>query len=384
MFPARRRKSTSLIEQLLAAPHSFSFQQAVRLLERALVYTPGKAEANQAVYGQVAHGQAFVNQSPYGLIGEFTPPANETLEFFTKPTLAFPENEIARIELSRKSDSGAIRAQANFIGLLGAMGVMPYHYTEFLLQRQKQKDESFAHFLDLFNHRIISLFYRAQTKYSLPLSIERSQLSQSRASESFAPTQALLSLVGMGTQKLNNRLGLSDHSLIYYGGLFVSQVRTASGLKRMLADYFGLRVEVEQFIGQWQELIADIRTRMGDRFNPQGQNARLGHSAMLGSRAWIAQGKIRIVIGPLNKQQLAIFAPGTKTFGVMNQLVQMYLGMEQDYEFIMVINRADLPKRMLMSAKQPPILGWSSWMMGDGSSAGASETVKITVSAKRN
>ena len=68
----------------------------------------------------------------------------------------------------------------------------------------------------------------------------------------------------------------------------------------------------------------------------------------------------------------------------MNQLVQMYLGMEQDYEFIMVINRADLPKRMLMSAKQPPILGWSSWMMGDGSSAGASETVKITVSAKRN
>ncbi len=369
MFPTRRRQRASLIEQLLAAPQDFSFLQTVRLVERALIYN---AETNTPA-GKSA---------TYGMVGEFTPPAKETLEFFTRPSLAFPEAESSRLELSRKSDSGAIRAQANFFGLLGTMGVMPYHYTEFLLQRQRQKDESFAHFLDLFNHRLLSLFYRAQTKYSLPLSLERSQLAQ--IGEAFAPTQALLSLIGLGTQRLQNRLALADHSLIYYGGLMAGQVRTASGLKRMLADYFGLRVELKQFIGQWQDLIADIRTRMGDSFNRHGQNACLGKSAMLGARAWIAQGKIRLVIGPLNKQQLAIFAPGTKAFAVMNQMVQMYLGLEQDYEFIMEIKRADLPKRMQISAKSPAILGWSSWMMGEtGNQPGMSETVKITVSAKQ-
>jgi len=187
----------------------------------------------------------------------------------------------------------------------------------------------------------------------------------------------------LGTKKLQNRLNLNDHTLIYYGGLFVSQVRTASGLRRMLEDYFGFHVQIEQFIGHWQNLIADIRTRMGDGFNRQGQNACLGKSAMLGSRAWIAQGKIRVIIGPLNKAQLAVFAPGTKAFGVMNQLVQMYLGLEQDYEFVMEINRKDLPQRMHIDIKSPPILGWSSWMVGNSSNRpGVSETVKITVSAK--
>ena len=44
---------------------------------------------------------------------------------------------------------------------------MPRHYTELLLQRIREKDFSLRDFLDLFNHRLTSLFYRAWEKYSL-------------------------------------------------------------------------------------------------------------------------------------------------------------------------------------------------------------------------
>lgn len=371
MFTPCRRKSTSLIEQLLVAPQEFSFLQVVRLVERSLIYTTRRSDVSRS-------------PSSYGLVGEFTHPTRETLAFFTKPSLAFPESEVSRLELSRKRGSGAIHAQIDFIGLLGAMGVMPFHYTEFLLQRQKQKDETLAHFLDLFNHRIASLFYRAQTKYSLPLSLERSQLAEGVAQDCVLPTQVLLSLVGLGTEKLKNQLELSDSSLIYYSGHFIGQTRTAFGLQSILADYFNLRVQIQQFVGHWQDLIPDIRTRTGSHSNRKGQNACLGRSAMLGSRAWIAQGKIRIVIEPLDKKQLEIFAPGTKTFDVMNQLVKMYLGLEQDYEFIMEIKRIDLPKRMQIKSKRPPVLGWNSWMMGAHSASNTDETIKIRVSAKPN
>ena len=63
-----------------------------------------------------------------------------------------------------------------FLGLTGPSGVLPPHYTAHADARVcAAKDTSLRDLLDMFNHRLISLFYRAWEKYRLPFAYERSR-----------------------------------------------------------------------------------------------------------------------------------------------------------------------------------------------------------------
>lgn len=369
MFSPRWRKNTSVIERLLAEPNEYSFFQTVRLLERALLVNHSPREL----------------QTRIQTIGGFAPPTSEILQFRTKPSLSFPESDVVSIDGNLTDPSVRFcKVQTNFLSIAGSSGVLPYHYTEFILQRLKLKDAALAQFLDLFNHRLISLFYQANTKYNLALEPERKQLKNQRSTLTTTPNQVILGMIGMGTAGLAKRLKFKDETLLFYSGLLTHKVRSAQGLKQMLADYFQLPVKIEQFIGQWQDLLPDFCTRIASKAMPLGQNARLAQSAMLGSRGWIAQGKIRIVLGPLTKAQFYQFAPGTKALAAMNDMVRFYLGLEHDYDFVIEVNRTDLPNKIQLSNAASPILGWNTWLSSNtqNTSGNKQKTLKITVSAK--
>ena len=371
MSTPSRRKNSAVVEQLLRSPHAYSFYQAVRLLERAALWESRTLTPGTRVLGA------------RNSIANFVPPATETIRLQTQTSFKFPEAEVHAIV--RNSGAGpSWRMQTNFMGLTGSIGVMPYHYTELILQRLKQKDESLVRFLDLFNHRIISLFYQAGTKYHLPIEYERKKMGNGTKKTRDTHTQALLSLIGLGTQGLTGRLQIKDESLLFYSGLLTQQVRTASGLKQVLQDYFDIPVNIQEFVGQWQELIPDIRTRLASRMMPKGQNARLGQSAMVGHKGWFAQGKIRISLGPLNREQFYRFAPGTKALRALNDMVRMYVGVERDYDFIIEVKRKDIPKKITLSRNPSPIIGWNTWLStSDKPVQDNNETLKITVSANR-
>lgn len=366
------RKNPSVIEQMLNEPHAYSFFQAVRLIERSVYQGANNAGlARQMVARNVIAG--------------FVPPTTEILRLHTQQSFKFPEAEIQTLERSAGSyQTSQWSMSVNFMGLTGCMGVMPYHYTEMILQRLKIKDETLAHFLDLFNHRILSLFYQAATKYYLPIEYERKKLNPGIKKQRDMHTQSLLSLIGIGTRGLQERLHIKDESLLFYSGLLSQQIRTSSGLKQILQDYFDIPVHIQEFVGQWQELIPDIRTRMGSKKMPKGQNAKLGHSAMLGHKGWFAQGKIRISLGPLNEEQFYKFAPGTKALKALNDMVRLYVGIERDYEFIIEVNRRYIPAKITLNKAASPIMGWNTWLSNSEKPHHAKdEILKITVSANR-
>jgi type VI secretion system protein ImpH len=95
----------------------------------------------------------------------------------------------------------------NFIGLTGPSAVLPTPYTELLLERVRYKDTALRDFLDLFNHRMASLFYRAWERSRFPVAYERG------GDNPF--TQYLLDLVGMGTRGLRDRLAILDEGLLF-------------------------------------------------------------------------------------------------------------------------------------------------------------------------
>lgn len=366
MSTTSRRKNTSVINKLTERPYEYSFLQAVRLLERS---------ATLGINGK----SPFCSQP----VARFNPPSTEIIRFHTNHALNFSSAEISEIKVGKNKGQKKRDIFVNFMGLTGAQGVLPFHYTEMVLKRLKMKDESLSHFFDLFNHRTISLFYQASSKYNLPIEYERKKLNPPTTKIHDDHSQVLLSLLGLGTKNLNNRLYIPDESLFFYSGLLTQQVKTTSGLKQILRNYFNIPVEIDEFIGQWQELIEDVRTKLPGKENPNGQNNCLGRSVMLGHKGWFAQGKINIVLGPLNKKQLKIFSPGTKALKALNELVQIYAGMEHNYNFIIKVKRSDVPEKIQLSSKAQPIIGWNTWLSTRPSLYSKDETLDIKISASQ-
>lgn len=369
-----RGKNTSVIDLLKQQPQGFDFLQAIRLIERSAAFKNRSTQLGGA------------HLPPVNAVAKFTPPNSECVRFRNRQSLSYPVTEINHLDGDANPDNiKQWEIYTSFLGLTGSHGVLPFHYTEMILQRIRQKDPSLMEFFDLFNHRIISLFYQASLKYKLPLEYERKRLTPSNNNNPVkdSATQLLNSIIGFGTRGLHNRLAVKDESLIYYGGLFSQQIRTASGLKQILSSYFGIPVKLEEFLGRWQELIDDIRTRLPDKQTPKGQNVCLGRSAMLGNRGWFAQGKIRIVLGPLNREQFYTFSPGSRALKALNELVRTYIGVENDYDFNILVNRADIPDKVTLDSKDQPIMGWNTWLASKPKPDDESNTMKISISASR-
>lgn len=363
-----RRKNTSVSQRLSEDPFAFQFFQAVRLLERSVAYEQAKSAA----------GASTRTGKP---VARFVPPKTEAIRFHSQQSLSFPAAEILRINRNKKDQWQMI---VSLMGLTGAMGVLPYHYTELILQRHKMKDESLSHFFDLFNHRTISLFYQAASKYNLPIEYERKKLNPPLKGQRDSQTQALLSLIGLGTGHLTERQYTRDESLLYYSGLLSQQIRSSSGLRQILQQHFNIPVQIQEFIGQWQELIDDVRTMLPSRSQPAGRNNCLGRSVMLGRKGWFAQGKFRVILGPLNSRQLHSFAPGTSALRALNEIVRFYAGLEYDYDFVIRIKRSDIPDKIKMQKNNPPVMGWNTWLSGKSAqSYRQDETLDITVTASR-
>ena len=365
MSTESRRKSTPVIKRLQNHPYEFTFDQAVRLLERSTrkrITTSEKAFANP--------------------VARYMPPTSEFVRFNTRQSLSFPSTSVYNVKATLKNGKiGQWNMDVSFIGLTGSNGVLPYHYTETVLKRLKQKDKTIANFFNLFNHRTTSLFYQSSSKYNFPIEYERARLRSSEAKDS--STRTLLSLIGFGTSHVQNRLVTKDESLVYYAGLLTQKVRTATGLKQIIQNHFSIPVEIREFIGQWQELINDVRTKLPG-ISSDGQNHCLGRSVVLGRKGWFAQGKVSIILGPLSTEQLYKFAPGTTTLKALNEIVRLYIGIEHDYDFIMRIKRKNVPERVNLSTQNTAIVGWNTWL---STSAGkydySDETVDIPVSSRR-
>lgn len=343
----------SLEQHLYDEPFVFDFFQAVRLLARL---APGRVH-----------------------VGGGGPPAREIVRFRALPSLSFPAS--ALFDLAPGNAERPVPAlTVTFLGLTGPSGVLPRHYTELImrLERERRGEErrAFRDWLDLFNHRLLSLFHRAWEKYRFWTAYERGEHERP---EPDPFTRSLYSLAGLGTPGLRNRLrvaavepgqrervlaAVDDRSLLYYAGLLSSRHHTASGLASLLEDYFGLSVGVVQFVGQWLELEPDSQSRLGML---QG-NSELGVNAVAGERVWDVQGKIRLRLGPLGYARFNDFLPDPtplpehKGFFLLVHLVRLYAGPELDFDVQPVLLAAEVPECQLSDELPGPRLGWNTWL----------------------
>jgi type VI secretion system protein ImpH len=375
--PRRRAgQPRTLEERLLEESYAFDFYQAVRVLQRL------RPESIP-----VGHGG---------------PPGAESVRFRALCSLSFPPSSIYDIE--RASPSSMPRLTQAVLGLTGPSGVLPRHYTELLLridiEAKGPEKYAFRDWLDLFNHRLVSYFYRAWEKYRFYIPFERGEFAHLEV-DPF--TRCLLSLVGLGTPHLRDRLAvrsgrpravtltesredpgdrvlarIEDLSLLYYSGMLAHRPRCALSLQAILRDYFQLEVSVRQFQGQWLALGEANQSRLWNA----GWNNRLGVNTVVGEKVWDLQSKIRIKAGPLGYDRFVHFLPNLKDVGrgnaffLLSQLVRLYVGPELDFDVQVVLRAAEVPECQLSeSAPVGPLLGWNTWIRTEPFRADAEEAV---------
>ena len=282
-------------------------------------------------------------------VGHFITPQGEAVRFSSLPSLSFPPSELYSIQ---RSQDGQLKMTVQFMGLCSAISVMPTPYTELLLQRIREKDRSMADFFDIFNHRMISFFYRGWEKYRFFIGYENAR------EDRMSPR--LMDLLGLGTRDLGGRAGIADEACLNYVGLLGRHVRTAASLQQVLEDYFGVAAEVRQFAGTWRKLQLEDQTSFSGL---GGANERLGVGVVAGDEVWDHHGRIRLILGPMKFEQYLTFLPGQEAYRELCAWLRFFSNRTYETEVRLVLERQDAPGCELgADGSARPQLGLVSWL----------------------
>ncbi|MFC5743000.1 type VI secretion system baseplate subunit TssG [Dyella tabacisoli] len=335
------------LDGLLSEPHRYGFFQAVRLLYHVHGVPPRSGAA--------------------GL--------REPLRFTVPASLSFPPSELH----SLVHDAGAAEHAArysmsvNFVGLTGPSGVLPRHYTEWLIALHKARDPAARDFLDIFNHRLIGLFWRAWAKHRTELSEE---FGAHRINGGHHILRHVYDLIGLGTPALHalarphrsdtHKHKLPGTALGYYSGLVAQRPHGVGALTQVVGDVVGAAVDLIGCHGTWQSIPRADRTRLGR------SNQRFGDGCVLGHRYWDRQTTVRLRIGPLSLRRFDALLPHRELLGAVVELLRFLTGLALDLD-IQLLLRAEAVPAARIGGRQPARIGWNCWLGGRRSEQPADE-----------
>jgi len=272
------------------------------------------------------------------------------------------------------------RVFVNFMGMLGPNGPLPLHLTDFARDRERNHDDpTLARFLDLFNHRMVSLFYRAWAATQMTANYDRTGWPErgAPAMAAAAPAEGVESaeasesgggawsnedryamyigaLLGIGQRSLRRRDDAPDVAKLYFAGRLGAGVKNAEGLRSLLQEYFSIPARVDEFVGSWIDLPERYWCRLGET----RESGMLGVNAVAGARSWDRQSRIRIVLGPMGFDDYERMLPGGASQKRLEAWVRNYIGFELGFDVQLILKESEVPKSSLGKGGK---LGWTTW-----------------------
>jgi len=291
----------------LAEGPELNFFQAVHLLER-MFPERGKLGTGDDLGSEPLRFETFNSLGfPAGEVAALLPPLSfraqaELMEDRRRSEEPPPPPEsLPPLREMPALGDGPLRMSLTFMGLYGVSSPLPSYFTDPITLRKIEYFE-LKKFLDIFTHRMYSLFYRAWKKYR-----HGTQFDPARPDEY---TLRLLALTGQWPRR-DKRATVegqsSDFNLrrIPYARFLGNRVRSAKGLQQLLRGYFGFeRVRVRQFEPNWMEIPA--KTRLGEGM------VTLGRSTRLGDRMQDRLSRFTVEIGPVPRALFNRFLPSAE------------------------------------------------------------------------
>jgi len=311
------------MQRLLAEPHLFSFFQVVQLVERL--------------------------KGPAARVGQQGPASEECFRFRPALSFAFPPGDVSGIEVVT-DDYGRERYQVEttFLGLYGTVSPLPTFYTEELLH-ERGEESIVRGFIDIFHHRLLSLFYRCWEKYRYHI------LFYSRGADEFS--RKMFCLSGMGTVAPPDGSAVAPVLLLRYAGLLIQKPCSQAALRSVIADYFApLPTVVTPCVPRWVLVTEPQRNRLG------GGNSILGRTFHVGGRVRDRSSKFRITIGSLGLDRFLSFLPHMPNFRAMDEIVRLFVADQLQYEVELILRREEIPDLQLVENSPGALLGQTTWL----------------------
>jgi len=310
----------ALLSELERQPWRFSFLQTLRHLECRYPDRPRVASSAKAADDPIRLGQT--------------------------PSMIFAPAELAALQ--RRGAGLPPLLLVHFLGLLGPNGPLPLHLTDYARDRLRNHDDpTFARFLDLFNDRMLALFYRAWAQAQPAVTFDRAD------GHRFAVYLGALQGTGMPTSASRDKM--PDLVKLHYTGHLACQTRHPEGLRAILAGFLKLPVQIEEFIGHWLTLPDDCRWRLGE----SPTTGALGQTTTVGARVWDHQSKFRVRVGPLTLPDYQRLLPGGESLDAVKAIVRNYIGDQIDWDLNPVLAQPEVPQACLGQSGR---LGWTTWV----------------------
>lgn len=262
----------------------------------------------------------------------------EPVRFRPHPGMGFPAGEIKGISDPEPEHAHLPpTVHITFMGLYGVESPLPTHYIDDIAQR-REGHEAARDFLDIFNHRLITQYYRIWRKYSYPAT--------------FAPggtdntSQYLLGLAGLGIP------GCAEN--------------TATPLSRFLAllPVMLLPGRTAEGMGALVSLLApDTRTEVyhHDRCRiplkqPLAMSTQrpvsLTRRPVMGTHGTDVNGQVLVRLTTCNPEEVQGWLPGGGLHGDLMALLHVYLGAHLDVRLQLCVARHLLPDAQLACSER--------------------------------
>jgi type VI secretion system protein ImpH len=309
----------SLLEDLQDSPEHYTLFAALRRIEQAHRDRPRLGESRKA--------------------------ADDPVRITQRPHLYFVGADIAAFAAG---ESAVPRVEQHGFGVFGPNGALPLHLTEVAYSREHQSDDpALGDFVNAFQHRFASLFYRAWADSDPCACFDRMDQDAFRLYAG--------ALLGMGPAQARDRDSVLDYAKLARAGLFAPQNKSAEALQQILFEYFELPVELIPFVGSWLDISPDARCRIGI----EPQHATLGLGATVGSMTWQCQSRFEIVLGPLQIAEFVNFLPGARGLTQLKSLVRLYTNEEWSWQVRLLLESQQIPT---MRLGEGGWLGWTTWL----------------------
>lgn len=255
---------------------------------------------------------------------------NDPVRFRPHPGMGFPAGEFKCLELPDADDTPGAPATARvtFMGLYGVTSPLPTAYIDDIAQR-REGYEAVSDFLDIFNHRLITQFYRVWRKYSWPATFEAGGRDKTSG--------YLLSLAGLGLKGCADTTAAPLSRFLALTGMMRLPTRTAEGL---LAIVQLLAPDTRAKVTAHDPARVALRQMLAVRTT--GPVSLQGRPVM-GSHAVDVNHQVHLQLTTDNPDEAAGWLPGGILHDDLLAMLPVWLGARLDVRMTLTLARELLP-----------------------------------------
>lgn len=328
----------SILDDIEREPYRFDFFSVLRMLEREATELPR--------------------------IGDNAVLSTEIIRLSQDPYFEFPASNFA----SFTRNGGGWQATVRFLGQFGPQGALPLSLTEEAFGWLLKRDVAFPRFVDIVSSRFLQLFFRAWA--------DARPIAQHERPDADRFGDYVGAHIGIASRHLRNLDSVADEHKRAFAGLIGAKAKSASRLRSYLSGLFGVKVEVEEFVGSYLKLERGDQSRLGAR------QSTLGTDLFVGAAVFSVQDRIRVRIYAESLGQYLDFLPSGRRSKELVDAVYFYVGDELEWDVELALPIKDVIPTSLTSSprrngeeksadaakaatRQSPglgMLGWTTWV----------------------